>query len=227
MTTGRAPREDPPRRTARIAPVVLAEWFLAAAERGNPDTRLLARHPESQPWSTGNDVRPLVHGSVYFRELLEAVRAMGTGDLLLFTDWRGDPDERLDGPGSEVGPVFAAAAARGVEVRGLVWRSHFDRFAYSASENRHLGAEIEVAGGSAFWTCGSERWGRTTRSWWCCGTPLGPRPTSPSSAASICAMDGVTTQGTGETPRVSRWRSSMEQTTVARHPGRGAGAGRR
>ena len=147
MTTGRAPREDPPGRTARIAPVVLAEWFLAAAERGNPDTRLLARHPESQPWSTGNDVRPLVHGAVYFRELLEAVRAMGTGDLLLFTDWRGDPDERLDGPGSEVGPVFAAAAARGVDVRGLVWRSHFDRFAYSASENRHLGAEIEEAGG--------------------------------------------------------------------------------
>jgi phosphatidylserine/phosphatidylglycerophosphate/cardiolipin synthase-like enzyme len=72
---------------------------------------------------------------------------MGAGDLLLFTDWRGDADERLEGPGSEVGPVFAAAAARGVDVRGLLWRSHFDRFSYSASENRHLGAEIEEAGG--------------------------------------------------------------------------------
>jgi phosphatidylserine/phosphatidylglycerophosphate/cardiolipin synthase-like enzyme len=72
---------------------------------------------------------------------------MGPGDLLLFTDWRGDPDQRLDGPGSEVGPVFAAASARGVDVRGLVWRSHFDRFAYSASENRRLGEEIEAAGG--------------------------------------------------------------------------------
>ncbi|HSN11075.1 MAG TPA: hypothetical protein VLS51_03060, partial [Propionibacteriaceae bacterium] len=147
MTTERSPADGPSRRAARTSPVVLAEWFLVAAERGNPDTRLLARHPEPQPWSTGNDVRPLVHGAVYFRALLEAVGAMGPGDLLLFTDWRGDPDERLDGPGTEVGPVFAAAAARGVDVRGLVWRSHVDRFAYSASENRHLGAEIEAAGG--------------------------------------------------------------------------------
>jgi phosphatidylserine/phosphatidylglycerophosphate/cardiolipin synthase-like enzyme len=46
-----------------------------------------------------------------------------------------------------VGQVFAAAAARGVDVRGLVWRSHFDGFSYSASENRHLGEEIEEAGG--------------------------------------------------------------------------------
>jgi phosphatidylserine/phosphatidylglycerophosphate/cardiolipin synthase-like enzyme len=129
------------------APVVLGEWFLDAAERGNPDTRLLARHPESQHWAAGNDVRPLVHGAVYFRELLGAVRAMGAGDLLLFTDWRGDADERLDGPGSEVGELFAAAAARGVDVRGLLWRSHFDGFSYSASENRHLGEEIEAAGG--------------------------------------------------------------------------------
>ncbi len=127
--------------------MVLADWFLGAGERGNPDTRLLTRRPDPQPWAAGNEVRPLVHGAVYFRALLEAVRAMGAGDLLLFTDWRGDPDERLDGPGSEVGPEFAAAAARGVDVRGLVWRSHFDRFAFSASENRHLGAEIEAAGG--------------------------------------------------------------------------------
>jgi phosphatidylserine/phosphatidylglycerophosphate/cardiolipin synthase-like enzyme/membrane-associated phospholipid phosphatase len=147
VITERSPRDAPACRTARVAPVDLAEWFLAAAERGNPDTRLLARHPESQHWATGNDVRPLVHGAVYFRELLGSVRAMGAGDLLLFTDWRGDADERLDGPGSEVGQLFAAAAARGVDVRGLVWRSHFDGFSYSASENRHLGAEIEAAGG--------------------------------------------------------------------------------
>jgi phosphatidylserine/phosphatidylglycerophosphate/cardiolipin synthase-like enzyme len=145
--TAPAPDGHPSYRSAPPTPVHVSQWFLTAAERGNPDTRLLARHPESRPWATGNDVRPLVHGAVYFRALLEAVQAMGEGDLLLFTDWRGDPDERLDGPGTEVGPVFAAAAARGVDVRGLVWRSHFDRFAYSASENRHLGSEIEDAGG--------------------------------------------------------------------------------
>lgn len=96
---------------------------------------------------TGNEVRALVHGATYFRELLTAVQAMGAGDLLMFTDWRGDPDERLQGAGTEIGTVFAAASRRGVDVRGLLWRSHFDRFQFSASENRHLGEEIEEAGG--------------------------------------------------------------------------------
>ena len=32
-------------------------------------------------------------------------------------------------------------------MRGLIWRSHLDRFQFSASENRHLGSEIEDAGG--------------------------------------------------------------------------------
>jgi phosphatidylserine/phosphatidylglycerophosphate/cardiolipin synthase-like enzyme len=89
----------------------------------------------------------LVHGVAYFRELLRVVNGLGPGDLLLFTDWRGDPDQRLDGPGTEVGAVFAAAARRGADVRGLIWRSHLDRFQFSASENRHLGSEIEAAGG--------------------------------------------------------------------------------
>ena len=39
------------------------------------------------------------------------------------------------------------AARRGVDVRGLIWRSHLDKFRFSASENRHLGEEIEQAGG--------------------------------------------------------------------------------
>ena len=89
----------------------------------------------------------LVHGAVYFRELLKAVEAMSVGDLLMFTDWRGDRDEKLDGPGTEIGTVFAAAANRGVDVRGLLWRSHFDRFQFNATENRDLGKEIEAAGG--------------------------------------------------------------------------------
>jgi phosphatidylserine/phosphatidylglycerophosphate/cardiolipin synthase-like enzyme len=65
----------------------------------------------------------------------------------MFTDWRGDPDERLDGPGTEVSRVFAQAAGRGVVVKGLVWRSHLDTLQFSEAENRHLGDEIEAAGG--------------------------------------------------------------------------------
>lgn len=121
-------------------------WFLTAEERGNPDTRLDARHPGGQAWTTGNDVVPLVHGVVYFRALNAAVSAMGPGDLILFTDWRGDPDEQLDGPGSELAAVLAGAAERGVEIRGLLWRSHVS-MGFGTVENRHLVEAIEAAGG--------------------------------------------------------------------------------
>jgi hypothetical protein len=100
-------------------------------------------------------VRPLIHGSTYFAELHHRVSQMRDGDLLMFVDWRGDPDERLTGsPDSEAGKVFGDAAKRGVDVRGLVWRSHWDRFAFSAAQNRHLGDEINNAGGQCpgVWT---------------------------------------------------------------------------
>jgi len=125
----------------------LSHWFLTSAERGNTHTQLDSRHRDGIAWSTGNQVRTLIDGATYFHELFTAVEAMEAGDLLMFTDWRGDPDERLHGPGTDIGTVFAATALRGVDVRGLLWRSHFDKFQYSASENRHLGEEIEAAGG--------------------------------------------------------------------------------
>ena len=123
------------------------QWFLTADERGNPGTRLDSRHADGSAWSAGNDVTVLVHGGSYFAELLRSVRLMRAGDLLLFTDWRGDPDQRLDETGNGVARVFADAAARGVVVKGLLWRSHLDQFAFSEQENRHLGEEIEAAGG--------------------------------------------------------------------------------
>lgn len=141
------PGGEPTGRTTRVPVPEASRWFLTAQERGNAHTVLDGRHPDGLAWSLGNQVRPLVHGAVYFRELLYAVQAMGAGDLLMFTDWRGDEDEQLQGPGTEVGPVFAAAAGRGVDVRGLIWRSHMNRFKFSAGENRHLGAAIQAAGG--------------------------------------------------------------------------------
>ncbi|GAA2648697.1 phospholipase D-like domain-containing protein [Streptomyces spororaveus] len=123
-----------------------ADWLLAPAERGNPATRLDRRRPDGEAWSRGNRARPLVHGATYFAELLAAVRAMGPGDLLLFTDWRGDPDERLDGPGSEIGSVLCRAAERGVVVKGLLWRSHLDGIHFSQEENLRFGKELTEAG---------------------------------------------------------------------------------
>jgi phosphatidylserine/phosphatidylglycerophosphate/cardiolipin synthase-like enzyme len=127
--------------------MVVSDWFLSPDERGNPATQVDRRHSDGSSWSTGNDVRTLVHGATYFAALLRSIRSMGAGDLLMFTDWRGDPDERLDGAGTEVSKVLEDAAARGVIVKGLVWRSHLDRFTLSEQENRHLGEDIEAAGG--------------------------------------------------------------------------------
>jgi phosphatidylserine/phosphatidylglycerophosphate/cardiolipin synthase-like enzyme len=127
--------------------VRLDDWFLLPAERGNPATGLDRRHDDGTAWTAGNEVRPLLHGATYFAELLVAIRELRGGDLLLFTDWRGDPDERLDGPGTEVSRVLTEAAERGVVVKGLIWRSHLDKLQFSERENRHLGEEITAAGG--------------------------------------------------------------------------------
>ena len=118
----------------------LDDWFLGDGERGNPACRLPA-------WCTGNVVRPLVDGACYFPRLVEEVSALGPGDHLFFTDWRGDADERLTPDGPTVGELFAAAARRGVVVKGLMWRSHSDELAYSEQENRQLGDEVGEAGG--------------------------------------------------------------------------------
>jgi phosphatidylserine/phosphatidylglycerophosphate/cardiolipin synthase-like enzyme len=124
------------------------DWFLTAAQRGNSATTLDDRHPPGDAWSHGNLVRPLIHGASYFSELIRSVGQARHGDLLMFADWRGDPDEQLLGTrGSEVGAVLSQAAARGVQVRGLVWRSHWDDIGFSARENRHLDEEVNQAGG--------------------------------------------------------------------------------
>ena len=66
---------------------------------------------------------------------------------MLFTDWRGDPDELLDGVDTAVADVLCRACARGVRVLGLIWRSHPDRTKFSEEENRNLAAEVNAAGG--------------------------------------------------------------------------------
>ncbi len=123
------------------------EWLLTKDERGNADTRIDGRHEGDAAWSTGNLVTPLIHGATYFPRLFEVIEATRAGDLVFFTDWQGDADERLTGePGSEVVEVLGRADERGVDVRGLVWRSHFDGSGFFASENRHLGEQLQERG---------------------------------------------------------------------------------
>ncbi len=130
--------------TAELDP---ADWLLSREERGNPRTTVDDVHPDGTAWSRGNLVRPLVHGATYFAELAGKIAATGPGDLIYFTDWRGDPDERLTGEeGSEVETLLSAADQRGVDVRGLVWRSHWDALSFSGRENRTLGLRLQAHG---------------------------------------------------------------------------------
>ena len=127
---------------------MLPDLFLQPAERDNPDTVIDEHHPEGVAWSEGNRVRMIAHGGPYMAELHERVEALGEGDLLYFVDWRGDPDQRLtDDPASTVSATFAAAARRGADVRGLLWRSHWNKLGFHSEKSRLLGIEIDEAGG--------------------------------------------------------------------------------
>jgi phosphatidylserine/phosphatidylglycerophosphate/cardiolipin synthase-like enzyme len=134
--------------TPREASVVAA-WFLTPTERGNAATAIDRRRGAGAPAHTdGNEVRVLIHGADYFARLLAELHQAPAGSWIHFTDWRGDPDERLDGrPGSEIARVLARLAGRGVAVRGLVWRSHADQAHFSEEENLHLVETVNEAGG--------------------------------------------------------------------------------
>ncbi|MGN9777346.1 phospholipase D family protein [Micromonospora sp. H33] len=120
--------------------MVPQEWFLSAGERANPRSELPI-------WTSGNLAEPLIHGATYFDRLVREVEALEAGDHLFFTDWRGDPDQRMRPDGPTVAQLFARAAQRGVVVKGLIWRSHLDALAYSEDENRNLSETISAAGG--------------------------------------------------------------------------------
>jgi hypothetical protein len=123
--------------------VPITSWFLTPHERGNPSTRLDTRHPGGSAWTEGKSASPADSWFDVLRGAAPRVSQRRDGDLLMFVDWRGDSDEALtDSADSEAGKVFADAA-----MRGLVWRSHWDRFAFSAAQNHQLGDEINDAGG--------------------------------------------------------------------------------
>jgi phosphatidylserine/phosphatidylglycerophosphate/cardiolipin synthase-like enzyme len=125
-----------------------ADWFLDATERGNPWTCLDSRHADRRAWTSGNRVRPLVHGADYFAELLVALEATRAGDLVMFAGWRMDADQRL-GPGRDTGiaAVLSRATRRGVDVRGLLWRSQPSALRFFAVQNAVAARAIGSAGG--------------------------------------------------------------------------------
>jgi phosphatidylserine/phosphatidylglycerophosphate/cardiolipin synthase-like enzyme len=124
----------------------LDDWFLTAVERGNPATWIDARH-RGRAWTEASRVEVLIDGSEYFRRLHKALTALRPADSVYFTDWQGDGDELLDGPGTEIAEVLARLSRRGVDVRGLLWRSHPRQAHFAEQGNASLAKHVNAAGG--------------------------------------------------------------------------------
>ena len=125
----------------------LDTWFLTIPERGNPSTRIDRRSGGVGAWTEGNAVVAHVDGADYFAELHRRLCALRHDDWVHFTDWEGDPDERLAGPGSELAAVLTELVGRGVHVRGLLWRSHPRQAHFSEQQNVALVKQVNAAGG--------------------------------------------------------------------------------
>jgi phosphatidylserine/phosphatidylglycerophosphate/cardiolipin synthase-like enzyme len=128
------------------AGIDLHDWFLTTDERGNPNTAI-DQGRGSRAWTDGNEVTVLIDGVRYFPELLRELRATRAGDSLFVADLQSDGDERLEGSGTEIGTVLADAARRGVDVRGLLWRSHPAGHAAAEVTNTLLSRTVNDAGG--------------------------------------------------------------------------------
>lgn len=99
MIPSAAPDDDPLEQDApdqHAQDPAVRHWFLGEGERRNPAT-------DVRLYSTGNLVVPLVDGVSYFSRLCDELGRTQSRDQVYFLDFRGDMDERLEGPGSEVG----------------------------------------------------------------------------------------------------------------------------
>jgi phosphatidylserine/phosphatidylglycerophosphate/cardiolipin synthase-like enzyme len=124
-----------------------AAWLLTADERGNPATAIDFERGDGQAWTAGNHVTVHVDGAAYFGRLHKLLSELGAGDWVYLTDWRIDATRQLTGPGSELGPLLAALARRGVAIRGLLWRSHPALVRFNQDANRVLSTLVNRAGG--------------------------------------------------------------------------------
>ena len=62
-----------------------SDWFLSAAERGNPSTAIdVGREPAA--WTVGNRVEPLIHGADYFARLAACLAGARDGEELFVSE---------------------------------------------------------------------------------------------------------------------------------------------
>jgi phosphatidylserine/phosphatidylglycerophosphate/cardiolipin synthase-like enzyme len=117
-----------------------ALWLLTERERNNPSSGIRA-------FTTGNRVTAHVHGRSYFRRLCEVLRAMEPGDRLMLSAFRVDGEQLLDGPATSMSELVTAAVRKGVDVRGLIWRSQPGKLEQSEEENASFAQDVQAAGG--------------------------------------------------------------------------------
>jgi phosphatidylserine/phosphatidylglycerophosphate/cardiolipin synthase-like enzyme len=122
------------------------DWFLTAEERGNPGTKIDGDRGENVAWVEGNEVVVHVDGVSYFTCLGRALSDLDKHGEVRFTDWRGDADECISSDEQSIVSLLTDACLRGVDVRGLLWRSHSDRFGFNSKENRRLAIELTKVG---------------------------------------------------------------------------------
>jgi phosphatidylserine/phosphatidylglycerophosphate/cardiolipin synthase-like enzyme len=149
------PEDDPLEQDApEHAPddPAIPPWFLDEEERVNPATDI-------RTFSTGNLVQPLVDGRSYFARLRAEIAATQAADHVYLLDFRGDFDERLDGPGSEAGEVLGQAARRGVRVFGLLWRSQPRALQQSEQANAEFVRQVDEDGGQVLLDARTRRGG--------------------------------------------------------------------
>jgi phosphatidylserine/phosphatidylglycerophosphate/cardiolipin synthase-like enzyme len=121
-------------------------WFLTVEERGNPATLIDGRRGDGRAWTAGNDVRVHVDGAAYYPQLHAALSRVEPDDHVWFADWEGSADERLEGPGTEIGAILKRLAERGAVVRGLLWRSHPRQAHFDEQDHMHLAHELNQGG---------------------------------------------------------------------------------
>lgn len=102
----------------------LDDWFLTSDERGNPMTQIDSNRSGGVAWTEGNHVSFHIDGASYFNRLAEVIASLEANDEIRLTDWRGDADEHMTASGTSIATILADAGRRGVDIRGLLWRSH-------------------------------------------------------------------------------------------------------
>ena len=106
-----------------------------------------------------------MHGATCFADLADRIAAMGEGTDLRFVDWRGGPDRQLNDAGDTLVDVLVAALGRRVDVRGLLWRSHWRKFGFRSGRPSGWARPWEAHGGECLQDMQVHRWCPPPDSW--------------------------------------------------------------